>query len=91
LVGLLALPQAGWGDCVNLGGSFLGGFTSFATRSDNRVILYAGEAPVMQFDLLDCQVDASSKIRLLKSYMCDGDRIEIDGTPCVMLSVKPLN
>lgn len=94
LVILLIHPNVVLGDCVDLGGSLLGGFSSFSLEGDNTVILYSGYSgtvPVAQFDVPDCAVESTSKIRLIKSYICDGDEVEIDGSRCAVLSVKPLN
>ena len=86
---LLIIPNAVLADCVHLGGSIKGGFSSFSVKGDNKVVLYSGSVPVAKFDIQDCRIKRTSKIRLIKSYMCDGDKIDIDGKECVMLDVKP--
>lgn len=88
---LSIFPNAVLADCVDLGGSIFGGFSSFSVEGDNKVILYSGSVPLAKFDVMDCSVKPTSKILLIKSYMCDGDEIEIDGSNCVMLDVKPLD
>jgi hypothetical protein len=40
--------------------------------------------------VLDCAVKPSSKILPLKSDVCDGDTIMIDGMKCTMMEIKPL-
>jgi hypothetical protein len=89
LVILLIIPKAALADCINLGGQIHGGFSSFSLKDGNKIILYSGSVPVAKFDIQDCKIKPTSKIRLLKSYMCDGDKIEIDGESCVMLDVQP--
>ena len=88
LVILLIIPKAVLADCVNLGGHNHGGFSSFSLKDGNKIILYSGSVPVAKFDIQDCKIKPTSKIRLLKTSMCDGDKIEIDGKECLMLDVK---
>jgi hypothetical protein len=57
---------------------------------NNTVILFAGSSPVAQFDVLDCSVQPTSRIQLMKSDVCDGDEIMIDGSRCTMMEIKPL-
>ena len=89
LIILLIIPKAVLADCVHLGGRIHGGFNSFSLTDGNKIILYSRSVPVAKFDIQDCKIKPTSKIRLLKSYMCDGDKIEIDGERCVMLDVQP--
>jgi len=48
------------------------------------VTLYFGSVPIVKFDV-DCSVEPTSTIRLLKVSVCDGDDIEIDGQKCSVL------
>jgi hypothetical protein len=41
---------------------------------NNTVILFAGSSPVAQFDVLDCSVQPTSRIQLMKSDVCEGGR-----------------
>jgi hypothetical protein len=72
-------------ECTNIGG-----FSNFSLVGNNTVILYAGSSPVARFDVLDCSVQPTSKIQLIKSDVCDGDEIMIDGSRCTMMEIKPL-
>ena len=82
---LLLLPNLSLAECTNIGG-----FTNFSLVGANTVILFAGSSPVAQFDVLDCSVQPTSKIQLMKSDVCDGDEIIIDGSRCTMMEIKPL-
>ena len=82
---LLQLPCLGLAECTSIGG-----FSSFAPEGNNTVILYAGSLPVARFDVRDCSVLSTSTIRLIKSDVCDGDEIMIDGSKCTMMEIKPL-
>ncbi len=80
---LLVLPNLTLADCVDLGG-----FNSFVLSRGNTVVLYAGSTPTGQFDVQSCEVQLKSRILLLKSMVCDGEEVIIDGNKCTVLSVK---
>ena len=82
---VLQLPSLSSAECTNIGG-----FTNFSLVGNNTVILYAGASPVARFDVLDCSVQPTSSIQLIKSDVCDGDEILIDGSRCTMMEIKPL-
>jgi len=79
------LPSRSSAECTSIGG-----FSKFSLEGTNTVVLYAGSSPVARFDVLDCSVQPSSKIQLIKSDVCDGDEIMIDGSRCTMMEIKPL-
>ena len=82
----LFLPGLVLADCDDLGG-----FTSFVVQGQNTVVLYAGSTSMGQFDVETCDVQAGSTILLLKSMVCDGDDVMIDGSRCRVMNVKSLN
>lgn len=79
------LPNPGSAECMDIGG-----FSNFSLEGTNTVVLYAGSSPVVRFDVLGCSVQPSSRIQLIKSHVCDGDEIIIDGSRCTMMEIKPL-
>jgi len=85
LVAIFLLPNLSSAECTSIGY-----FNSFSLEAPNTVILYAGSKPVLRFDVQDCSVQPSSKIQPLKSDVCDGDEIMIDGFKCTMMEIKPL-
>ena len=78
---LVVLPNLVLADC----GDF-GGFTGFYLNS-NTVTLYSNNTPFIKFDV-DCDIKPTSRIQLLKGYMCDGDEILVDGSKCTILNVN---
>ena len=44
--------------------------------------------PIARVAVPYCTLNPSSSIRLLKSYVCDGDKIMIDGSGCLIMSVS---
>ena len=82
LFSLLILPGAVSADCIGV--SF---FDNFIIQEDDTVILYNGQVALVKLDL-DCNVEPSSKIRLLRNYLCSGDNILIDDSNCKIVSVR---
>ncbi len=78
-------PNLSLAECTSIGG-----FSNFSLEGTNTIILFAGSSPVARFDVLDCKVEPTSKIQLIKSNVCDGDEIMIDGSRCTMMEIKPL-
>ena len=80
----LFLPNMVSADCISIAG-----FDRFSLQGLT-VFLYSGSIPVARFDAENCAVRPSSKIVPLKTDVCDGDEIMIDGSRCVMMDVKSL-
>ncbi len=80
----LLLPNLSLAECTDLGG-----FTNFSLQGGNTVVLYSGSRPVASFDS-NCSIESSSKIELIKSYVCDGEEILVDGERCTIMEIKPL-
>ena len=79
------LPSLSSAECTDIGY-----FNGFSLEGTNTVIFYAESTPVVRFDVQNCEVQPSSKIQLLKSNVCDGDEIMIDGKRCVTMEIKPI-
>jgi hypothetical protein len=79
----LVLPNLALADCMDLGF-----FNSFTVTGGNTVTLYAGPQPYARFDVVNCPVYSTSKIQLIKGYVCDGDEILIDGSRCTVINVS---
>jgi hypothetical protein len=84
-IGIL-LPTLALADCCDLGG-----FNNFVLSRGNTVVLYAGSTPTGQFDVQNCDVRPQSRILLLKSMVCDGDEVIIDGNRCTVMDVKSVD
>ncbi len=81
----LLFPGVAVSDCTDLSRS-----TSWYVQDENTIIFYVQNAPIAQIDLQDCTVTPSSNVRLLKTYMCDSDRIVVDGQECGIMTLKSL-
>ena len=77
---LVVLPNLVLADCGSIGG-----FSSFSVDGGT-VTLYSGNTPYVKFDV-QCDIQPTSRIQLIKSYVCDGDEILVDGSRCTILNV----
>jgi hypothetical protein len=65
-------------------------FTSWVVEDTHTIVFYAGVKPIARLEIPNCEIQPTSKIRLIRSYVCDSDEIEIDGEACRMISVEVL-
>ncbi len=82
VVALLS-PSIVFSDCVDLGRS-----TSWYVQGGHSIIFYGGLMPIARVDVPYCALNPSSSIGLLKNYVCDGDKIIIDGSGCTIMNVS---
>ncbi len=78
---LVVLPNLVLADCADIGG-----FNSFSV-SGGTVTLYSNNNPFVKFDV-QCSIQPTSTIQLIKGYVCDGDEILVDGSKCTILNVN---
>jgi len=76
-------PSVAFADCVDLGRA-----TSWYVQGGHSIIFYSGLMPIARVDVPYCALSPSSSIRLLNNYVCDSDRIIIDGSGCLIMSVS---
>ena len=82
---LLVVPNVVLAGCTDLGG-----FTGFSVTG-NTVTLHSGRKPFVKFDVrCDVQVQSKSRLELIKSYVCDGDEVLVDGVKCRILNLTSL-
>ncbi len=79
---VLLSPAVVLPDCVDLGRS-----TSWYVQGSHSIIFYGGLMPIARVDIPYCALNPSSSIRLLKNYVCSGDKIIIDGAGCMIMNV----
>jgi len=77
---LVVLPSFALADCADIGG-----FNSFSVDGTT-VTLYARNKPFVKFDV-QCGIESASKLQLIKSYVCDGDEVLVDGSKCTILNI----
>ena len=79
---LLFSPNVVLSDCTDLGR-----FTSWTVQGESTIIFYYQNSAIAQVVLQDCTVDASSSIRLMKSYVCENDTILVNGQECSIMTL----
>jgi hypothetical protein len=85
LIGVLFFsPRILLADCLSLGG-----YTSWVLM-DEKMIFYRGSRPLAAVKIQDCRVRPNSQILFVKSYMCDGDKLLVDGEECSIFSLDSL-
>jgi len=80
---VLLCPGLVLSDCMDFSRS-----TSFYVAGGHSIIFYSGLIPIARVEVPYCAVNPSSSVRLMKSYVCDGDKIMIDGSMCTIMTVS---
>ncbi len=80
---LLALPNLVLSDCTD----FSRAASSYVV-GERTIIFYGQSLPIAQVVLMRCTVNASSDIRLLKTYMCESDSLLVDGQKCAIMTLN---
>ncbi len=83
LTALILFPSLVSADCADLGD-----FTNWVRVGPRRILFYEGNRPIAIVNVVYCDVYPWSRIRLLRSYVCDSDSIMIDGEVCNLMSMK---
>ncbi len=83
---ILLLPSFVFADCANLER-----YTGWVLDTSSSLVFYVGKTPLARVELQDCEISPSSRIRLLNSYVCESDKIEIDGGACQIITVTVLD
>ncbi len=80
---LLLFSSLALADCVSLAS-----FTDWFAQDTHHVVFYRGSRPLGTLNVPDCSIKPSSTILLNTSYVCDSDKIIIDGEECTIMTVK---
>ena len=80
---VLLCPGLVLSDCMDLRRS-----SGFYTMGGHSIIFYSGPLPIGRVEVPYCALSPSSNVRLIRSYVCDGDKIMIDGSECTIMSVS---
>ncbi len=83
---ILIIPTFASADCTDLQR-----YTGWVLETSRSVIFYDGKTPLARVELQDCEIRPSSRIRLLTSYICESDKIEVDGDTCQIITIKVLD
>ncbi|GIV53028.1 MAG: hypothetical protein KatS3mg038_3549 [Candidatus Kapaibacterium sp.] len=64
--------------------------TGWSYVDSHTIILYQYSKPIALLKVPWCYIYSTSRIRLLKTYMCSWDKILVDGTVCDVTEIKNL-
>ena len=78
----LLSPNLALADCVSLVS-----FTDWFAQDAHNIVFYRGSRPLANLNVPYCSINPSSTILLIKSYVCDLDKIIIDGEECTIMTV----
>jgi hypothetical protein len=78
----LLSPIPALADCVSLVS-----FTDWFAQDTHNIVFYRGSRPLASLNVPYCSINPLSTILLIKSYVCDLDKIIIDGEECTIMTV----
>ncbi len=74
---ILLFPALVSADCADLER-----FTNWILETSHTIVFYAGQKPLARVEVPNCEIRPLSTVRLINSYVCDSDKILIDGVAC---------
>jgi hypothetical protein len=74
-----------WAECADVSGA-----TSWSRIDTHKIIIYRGSTPLALLDIPYCYIYSTSEIRFIKDYVCNWDKIIIDGEVCDIRNVERL-
>ncbi len=80
---ILFLPNLVWADCADVTR-----VTSYYIQGAHDVILYYRLTPVAYITVPWCNIFSGSTIQLTSGYLCDGDKIIVDGEACPIFTLR---
>ena len=80
---ILFLPNLALTDCVDVRRT-----TSYYIQGAHNVILYNRLTPVAYINVPWCNIFSDSTVQVSTAYLCDSDKIIIDGEPCPIFTVR---
>jgi len=80
---LLFLPTLALADCIDASR-----VTDYYIQGSHDFILYNKLTPAGYINVPWCNIFSNSRIRITTGYICDGDKVLIDGEACDIFSVK---
>lgn len=82
----LFLPNLVLADCADLGSS-----PNWFLEDSHTIIFTRGSRPIARLTIPDCQMEPSSQVRLVKSYVCNDDKIIIDNQECRIMTLEAID
>ncbi len=76
-------PSVAMSDCADFTR-----MTGWGVLGSHSVIFFGGNLPIASVNLQNCTVGPSSNIRVMKRYLCDSERIIVDGQECAIMTLN---
>ena len=80
---LLLFPSLVLADCVDVSRA-----TSYYIQGGHDVIVYNRLTPLAYINIPWCNLHSDSSVQLTTGYLCDSDKVIIDGQACDVFSLK---
>ncbi len=74
-----------WAGCADLSS-----VTKWSRIDTHKIIMYRGSTAIALIDIPYCYIYTSSDIKLVKDYVCNWDKIIVEGEVCDIRSVEKL-
>ncbi len=82
---LICFSNSLFADCTDFSRS-----TSWTVQGDDTIVFYQGSVPIAAITIQDCSATPNSDIRLSKPFLCDEDKVTVDGEECNIMSMNLL-
>ena len=83
---LLLSSDATLAGCVDLGSA-----TRWWRVDSHTIIIYRGKKAIAVLKIPFCDIYESSEIRMIEDYVCNGDKITVDGRACDIKEIRALD
>ncbi len=60
---------------------------SWSVEGGHTIVFYSGMMPIARVEVPYCRIHPDSQLRITKKYLCDTDRINVDGDTCAISSI----
>jgi hypothetical protein len=80
---LLVLPNLASAGCADVSRA-----TGYYIQGARDIIVYSQMTPLAYITVFQCNIGADSRIQFTKPYLCDTDRLIIDGDFCSIFTIR---
>lgn len=85
LIALLGLPSPAEASCIDIES-----MTKWSRVDSHTIIVYRGSTAKAVLKLPYCFINTSSDIKFIQDYICNGDKIIVDGEVCDVTKIEKL-
>lgn len=74
---------SGWAGCADLGS-----ITKWVRIDTHKIIMYRGSTAIAMLDIPYCYIYPTSEIKVVNDYVCNWDKIIVEGEVCDIRNVE---